>query len=244
MLAYVHNNPYSTNLIFWVLTLGGFALSGLISLLLRRSFSKWSEVNLANGMTGAEVAQRILAANGLHGVGVHPTPGALTDHYDPTTRSVHLSEPVYYGRTVSAAGVAAHEVGHALQHQAAYAPLHARSLLVKTQGIASQILMWVPLLGMAGGLFPQSLAIKLMVVGYGLLMLFQLVTLPVEFDATRRAKIALGQMSLVQSGREASGVSSVLGWAAMTYVAAFVTTLAWFIFYVMRMLGSSSRNDE
>jgi uncharacterized protein len=224
---------------------GSMILSGLASFWIKRLFNKYAQFGLANGLTGAEIAQRILEANGLHDVPVRLTGGTLSDHYDPSNRSVNLSEAVYSGRSVSAAGVAAHEVGHALQHQKAYAPLHARSLLVKAQHIVSPIFMIAPFLGLFAGFIkggPMA-AVALMCVAMGVLMLFNLVTLPVEFDASRRAKIALNQLGLVRP-EEGDGVSKVLWAAALTYVAAFLGSLAQFLQYVLPLIMNSRRSNE
>jgi Zn-dependent membrane protease YugP len=154
-----------------------------------------------------------------------------------------LSEENYHGTSVAALGIAAHECGHAIQHKQLYAPLKWRMAAVGITGIASQIVMWVPLIGMFGSLIPYSLAITIMAAGFGILMLFQLVTLPVEFDATARAKKVLTSTGAVLPGPEFGAMSKVLDAAALTYVAAFVSTLGYFLYYLMRMSGMGRSED-
>ncbi len=225
-----------TMLILFVVTL---ALSGLASLMVRSAYNRYSQVPASSGLTGAEVAQRILDLNNLRDVTIHAIPGHLTDHYDPAHRRLVLSEENYHGTSVAALGVAAHEAGHALQHQQLYAPLKWRMAAVGITGIASQIVMWVPIIGMMGGFIPYKMAITVMAVAMGILMLFQLVTLPVEFDATARAKKILAGTGAVAPGAEFQAMSKVLDAAALTYVAAFVSSLGYFLYYVLQMTASN-----
>ncbi len=200
------------------------------------SFRKWSDVQSSSGMTGADVARRILDQNGLSDVQVVPVPGELSDHYDPKTRTVALSEPVYAQRTVAALGVAAHEVGHAIQHANRYAPMSVRSALFPAAALGSnmwQILLMVGIvLSVVGSTHVGMWAIALGVCFYAFAVLFHVVTLPVEFDASRRAKIQLNQLGFV-SASEAGGVSNVLGAAAMTYVAGALAAIMQLIYWVM-----------
>ena len=222
----------------WILIVLGTFLIGIIaSLRVRTTFARWAKVPTNSGMTGAEAAQRILAAAGITDVEVVPVPGTLTDHYDPIHRRLALSEPVYHNPSVSAVGVAAHECGHALQHKAAYAPLHARMALVKVQGIATQLVMWLPLVGMFLHMITPRTFFFVLAIGWGAIMVFNLITLPVEFDASRRAKAALGQLGIVSTAEEAKGVNRVLNAAGWTYVAAFLTSLAYFLYYLLPLLG-------
>lgn len=203
----------------------------------RSAYSKYSQVQASSGMTGAQIAQRILDRSGITDVTVESQPGTLTDHYDPTHKRLVLSENNYHGTSVAALGVSAHECGHAIQHQQAYAPLHWRMAAVGITNIASQVVMWLPIIG---GLFmgmKPGLMISIMAIGWGVMMLFQLITLPVEFDATARAKRILAETGALAPGAETDGMNRVLNAAAMTYVAAFITSLVYFLWYLLRALG-------
>jgi Zn-dependent membrane protease YugP len=199
----------------------------------KSTFARNLEVPVANGMTGAQVARRILDANGLNDVPVEETPGSLSDHYDPRSRSVHLSEPVYRGVSVASTAVGAHEVGHAIQHQHAYAFFRFRSAMFPAVQFASNIWM----LFLLGGLFLNILGFVYIAIAlYAVAVLFQIVTLPVEFDASRRAKRQLGDLGLV-AANEATGVKSTLKAAAWTYVAAALAAVAVLLYY-LSMLGN------
>lgn len=188
----------------------------------KSAFGKYSRVRTSSNMTGADTARQILRAANISDVDVVEINGMLGDHYDPTHKRLCLSSDVYRQPSIAAAGIAAHEVGHAIQHARSYAPLKARMALVPITQFASQLLPFV----IFGGLFFGMLGlIKLGVIVYLVLAVFQLVTLPVEFDASRRAKIILSELGIVQAGNEAAGVSRVLNAAALTYVAAFVAAL-------------------
>jgi Zn-dependent membrane protease YugP len=202
---------------------------------LKKTVSTQMQVRVFNGMSGAQVARDILDRNGLSGVPVEPAPGgALSDHYDPRKRSVHLSQGVYDGTTVASTAIAAHEVGHAIQHEQAYAPFRARSAMWPVVAFASNAWFFLLLIGaFMGALGLVQLAIVL----FAVVVLFQLVTLPVEFDASRRAKKQLTALGLVSSG-EAGGVSKVLTAAAMTYVAAALAALSQLAYYAMIFLGN------
>ena len=186
------------------------------------AFGKYSRVRAASNFTGAETAREILSAAQIHDVEVVQIDGMLGDHYDPTTKRLCLSSEIYNTPSVAAVGIAAHETGHAIQHANAYAPLKLRMTIVPITQFASRLLPFV----MIGGLLFGMLGLlKLGVLVYLVLTVFQLVTLPVEYDASRRAKIILGHMGIIRSGEEAEGVNRVLDAAALTYVAAFVATL-------------------
>jgi len=221
----------------WILFIGTMLVSLLASWRVRSNFKRFSQVPVSSGLTGAEAARRILHASGITDVEVVPVAGALTDHYDPTHKRLALSEPVYNESSISALGVAAHECGHALQHQQAYAPLHARMAMVKVQGIASQTVLWLPLIGMATGMLSHQLLLPIMAIGWGVIMLFNLVTLPVEFDASRRAGKALSGMGLIRTQDEALGVEKVLKAAGWTYVAAFLTSLVYLLWHLLPLLA-------
>ncbi len=194
----------------------------------KSTFAKNLEVPASHGMSGAEVARRILDSNGLHEVPIEETPGTLSDHYDPRSRSVHLSPEVYHGRSISSTAVGSHEVGHALQHAASYSFFQFRSALWPAVSFASNIWM----LFLFGGIFLNILGFIYVAIGlYAIAVLFQIVTLPVEFDASRRAKRQLGDLGLVGSS-EAGGVGSVLTAAAWTYVAGALAAIAMLLYYL------------
>lgn len=185
-------------------------------------FKEYSRIRAASNLTGAEVAREILNAAQIRDVEVVQIDGMLGDHYDPTKKRLCLSSETYGTPSIAAVGIAAHETGHAIQHAKAYAPLSMRMAVVPVTQFASQLLPFIMIGGFWFGMFAL---IKLGVVVYLILTLFQLITLPVEFDASRRAKIILQQMGIVQAGPEAAGVSKVLDAAAWTYVAAFIAAL-------------------
>ncbi|MEP7016180.1 MAG: zinc metallopeptidase [Verrucomicrobiota bacterium] len=186
------------------------------------AFRKWGEVRATSNISGAECAREILRAAQIQDVDVIETNDYLGDHYDPTSKKLCLSSNVYNTPSVAALGIAAHETGHAIQHAKAYAPLKARMAIVPMTMVVSRMLPFVIL----GGIFFRiSGLITLGIYCYLVLLVFQLITLPVEFDASRRAKIILREMGIIQPGAEAVGVNKVLNAAALTYVAAFVATL-------------------
>ena len=199
----------------------------------KSTFAKNLEVPVANGMTGAQVARYVLDANGLNDVPIAETPGALSDHYDPRTRSVHLSSPVYHGASVASTAVGAHEVGHAIQHAQAYSFFQFRSALFPAVQFASNI--WF--LFLIGGLFLNILGfIWVAIALYSVAVLFQFVTLPVEFDASKRAKRQLSDLGLV-AANEATGVRATLTAAAWTYVAGALAAVA-VLFYYLSLLSN------
>ena len=194
----------------------------------KSTFAKNLQVPVANGMTGAQVARQILNANGLDEVPVEETPGSLSDHYDPRSRSVHLSPDVYHGVSVASTAVGAHEVGHAIQHAKSYAFFKVRSAMFPAVQFASNIWM----LFLIGGIFLNILGFVYVAVGlYAIAVLFQIVTLPVEFDASNRAKQQLTDLGLV-AANEATGVKSTLKAAAWTYVAGALAAVAMLLYYL------------
>lgn len=199
----------------------------------KSAFGKWSRVQASSGITGAGAAQQILAAANIRDVEVVEIQSMLGDHYDPSHKRLCLSPDVYRTPSVAALGIAAHECGHAIQHAKAYGPLQWRMAIVPMTQFASQIL---PFVVMGGLFFHMTQLIVVGVVCYLILTLFQLITLPVEFDASRRAKIILQQMGMVRAGEEAGGVNKVLNAAALTYVAAFVAALANLAYLLMILL--------
>jgi Zn-dependent membrane protease YugP len=207
----------------WLLYIGVPLIIGIwAQIRVSSAFSKWGKVRATSNITGAECAREILQAAQIHDVDVVQTDGFLGDHYDPTSKKLCLSSNVYNTPSVAALGIAAHETGHAIQHAKAYAPLKMRMAIVPVTMIASQMLPFV----IFGGIFFRiSGLITLGIYCYAILLIFQLITLPVEFDASRRAKIILQQMGIVQPGEEVAGVNKVLNAAALTYVAAFIAAL-------------------
>src|ERR1700759_5307889 len=207
----------------WLLYIGVPLIIGIwAQFRVRGAFQKWGQVRAASGITGAECAREILQAANIHDVQVVETNDFLGDHYDPTQKRLCLSSNVYNTPSVAALGIAAHETGHAIQHAKAYAPLKMRMAIVPATQIASQML---PFIIFGGLFFRMSGLITIGIYCYLVLVVFQLITLPVEFDASRRAKIILQQMGIVQSGTESTGVNKVLNAAALTYVAAFIAAL-------------------
>lgn len=206
------------------------------------TFRRWSESPSASGRTGAEVARAILDRNGLMDVPVEAVPGELSDHYDPRKRVVRLSEPVYGARTVSAVAVAAHEVGHAIQHKEAYAPLAVRSTLFPVAAFGGSIFTPMLIGGFVlfylGNATGATYVILAALALFAFNVLFQLVTLPVEFDASRRAKSQLQSLTLVPAGgQEAEGTVKVLNAAALTYVVAALASVATLVYYAWMFFG-------
>jgi len=219
-----------------ILFAGTMGLSLWASFRVKRIFRRYSTEESVSGVTGAQAAMRILADEGVSGVEIMSQPGEMIDHYDPTHRRLVLSEENYHGTAISALAVSAHEAGHAIQHARAYLPLHFRMAAVGATTFASQIVMWLPLIGMATGFMNTTTSLILMSVGWGVIMVFNLVTLPVEFDASNRAKLALQTSGLLSTTTEASGVNRVLNAAALTYVAAFITSLAYLLWHLLPLL--------
>lgn len=207
----------------WLLLVGLPLIIGLwAQFRVSSAFKKWGEVRATSNVTGAEAARQILRAAQINDVDVVETNDFLGDHYNPADKTLHLSSKVYHEPSVASLGIAAHETGHAIQHAKAYAPLKWRMAIVPVTQIASNMLPFV----IFGGIFFHITGlITLGIYCYMILLAFQLITLPVEFDASRRAKIILQQMGMVQPGEEVAGVNRVLNAAALTYVAAFVATL-------------------
>jgi uncharacterized protein len=207
----------------WLLYIGVPLVIGIwAQIRVTSAFRKWGEVRASSNITGAECAREILQAAQIPDVEVVETNDFLGDHYDPRDKKLHLSTGVYNTPSVAALGIAAHETGHAIQHAKAYAPLKARMAIVPVTMVASQLLPFI----IIGGLFFRiSGLITLGIYCYLVLLVFQLITLPVEFDASRRAKIILQQMGIVQPGEEVVGVNKVLNAAALTYIAAFIAAL-------------------
>lgn len=220
---------------YLIIFLGVTILSWVVQANLQSKFKKYSQVPLNGGMTGREVAEKMLRDNGIYNVTVTCTPGHLTDHYNPTNGTVNLSESVYHSNSVAAAAVAAHECGHAVQHAVAYAPLQLRSALVPVVSFASNTVQWVLLAGiLLVEVFPTLLLIGIGL--FALTTLFSFVTLPVEIDASRRATQWLRSAGITSPYNHQMAVSA-LSSAAYTYVVAAIGSLATLLYYVMIFLG-------
>ena len=223
-----------------------FIITMVIALLaqwqVRRMYSHFSQVPASSGHTGAQAAHQILSGAGIHDVEIVEHNEMLGDHYDPIHKRLVLSLQNFHGTSLAALGVAAHEAGHALQHKAAYAPLHLRMAAVGVTNFASQIVAFLPLIGMVTGYLSTVTGITIMAVAWGVIMAFNLVTLPVEFDASRRAKVMLTEMGFISGHTEHAGVSKVLNAAAMTYVAAFITSLLYFLYYLLPLITGQRRD--
>ncbi len=216
--------------LYWVIIGVGMALSLGAKSWVKSAVDKWSDVATSRGMTGRQVAQAILDARNIRDVTIEPTRGRLTDHYDPTSKSLRLSEDVYNNRSVTAAGIAAHEVGHAIQHQEGYAMMKIRQKMVPAANIGTSLGIWITIAGIFIGITELA---TLGVLLFGAAVAFTVVTLPVEFDASSRAKKVLTEQGLV-TGKEADGVNQVLRAAAATYVAAAVTAILQLLYWAYR----------
>ncbi|RNB70936.1 zinc metallopeptidase [Brevibacillus panacihumi] len=206
-----------------------FGLSLWAQFRVKGTFNKFAEVPASSGMTGVEAARRMLDANGLTNVAVEHIPGTLTDHYDPTSRVVRLSDPVYFGNSIAALSVACHEVGHAIQHKVSYPMLVARHKMFPVVNLVSGS---APLLLLAGFFFKMSGLLLLGIIFFSAAVAFQLVTLPVEFNASSRAKQQMVKMGFIRNTEE-GGASRVLGAAALTYVAAALISVLELVKYIM-----------
>lgn len=223
---------------YWILFIGIAVVSYLVQANLKRKFEKYSEVTVASGMTGAEVAQKMLRDNGIFDVRVQPHEGWLSDHYDPSCKTVNLSQDVYYSNSVAAAAVAAHECGHAVQHARGYAFLRLRSALVPAVQFSSSIMTWVILGGiLLINVFPTLLLIGILL--FALTTLFSFVTLPVEIDASRRATLWLQGAAITNHTQQPMAVDALRS-AAYTYVVAALSSLATLVYYLSIYL---SRRD-
>lgn len=225
--------------LMWFLIIALVVLSFVVQIVLKSKFNKYSKVPIDNGMTGRDVAEKMLRDNGIYDVKVISTNGMLTDHYNPANKTVNLSEGVYASNSVAAAAVAAHECGHAVQHAHAYGPLKLRSKLVPVVSFSSQ---WVMLVILAG-IFTINIFPALIWVGIGLFALttlFSFITLPVEIDATQRALVWLNTAGITNVSNH-DMAKDALKWAAYTYVIAALSSLATLVYYIMIALGGSKR---
>lgn len=221
---------YGIDPLYWMMMIPVLILSGIASMSVKRAFNKYSKVANRSGMTGAQVAEAILRRNGLDHVQVLESRGFLSDHYDPTKKVVKLSSKVFGSTSVAAIGVAAHETGHAIQHAKHYSPLMFRNMMVPVASIGSN-LSWVIIF--AGFIMNAMGMVKIGIVLFSVVVLFQIVTLPVEFNASSRAKVMLREYGIV-SAQDMRGVGSVLNAAAMTYVAAAASAIMTLLYFLIR----------
>lgn len=226
---------YGISIIYWVIMGGSMLVSWLVGQQLKRKFEQYSNEPIA--LSGKEIAERMLREEGINDVQVISTPGRLTDHYNPADKTVNLSEAVYHQRNVAAAAVAAHECGHAVQHAKSYAWLTMRSKMVPAVSLASKmmgVIMMISIVGAIGGGIPGML--WLIVIALSVTTAFAFVTLPVEFDASKRALAWIGNSGVSNSIGQ-SKAKDALFWAAMTYLVAALSSLAQLAYYVFLLLG-------
>jgi len=226
MIAFITFDP-----LYWLLVGPTFLLAIWASFKVKSTFARFSEVGVRTGMTGAEAAMAVARAGGANDVTVERHEGFLSDHYDPRSKTLRLSPDVYDGRSISSIAVAAHEAGHAIQHAQGYAMLNFRSSMVPVTNIGSMAWVWVFI---AGQMMQQPMLVNVGILLFGVTVIFQLVTLPVEFDASRRAKAVLAASGIVTTQEEAVGVQKVLGAAAMTYVAGALSSIMTLVYLLLR----------
>jgi len=221
--------------------MGYFIIGGLLSLVglfvsnrLKSKFKKYSQIGISSGMTGREVAEAMLRHYGISKVKIVEGKGYLTDHYNPLSKTVSLSPQVYHGRSIAAAAVAAHECGHAVQHDTAYSMLQVRSALVPVVNFANMSLQWLLL---AAFIFASQALMLITIIAFAITTAFAFITLPVEFDASKRALAWLNQTGVTR-GSEHEGAKDALHWAAMTYVSAALSSLVMLVYLVLRYMGS------
>jgi uncharacterized protein len=220
----------------WIIFIGFMILSWIVSMTLKSKFRKYSKILLDNGMSGQNVAERMLRDNGISGVTIECLPGQLTDHYNPANKTINLSPDVYNGHSISSAAVAAHECGHAIQHAKAYAWLGIRSKLVPAVSFSSKWVQWILLAGiLLVQRFPGILLLGIVL--FALTTLFSFITLPVEIDASRRALAWLSNAGIT-SYQNHDKAQDALKWAAYTYVIAALGSLATLLYYIMIFTGS------
>lgn len=218
-------------------------ISMIVQWRFRTKFSSYSEMQLSSGFSGKEVAQKMLQDHGIYDVQVMSTEGQLSDHYNPQNRTVNLSTDVYHGRSVAAAAVAAHECGHAIQDSKAYKWLYLRSEMVPVVSLTSNLLQWILILGfLLIGFTGNPVVLSLGVLGLALVTIFSLITLPVEFDASRRALLWISNnQSVTFSIVERQQAKDALWWAAMTYIIAAIGALGSLIYYLGMLFGKGNR---
>jgi len=225
---------------YWILIIGIMIVSIVVQQSLKRKFKRYSKIALSNGLTGKEVAELMLRDNQIYDVNVVSVQGRLTDHYNPTDKTVNLSPDVFAGNSVMSAAVAAHECGHAIQHAKAYAPLEMRSTLVPIQNASGRVINFLFIAMLIGsfalGMFPWEYAIPVIVGCYFIFTLFAFITLPVEYDASKRALAWIDERNIV-TGSEHDMAKDALNAAARTYLVAALGSLAMLIYYASMMVG-------
>ncbi len=226
----------------WIIIIVFGIISFAVSSRLKSKFRKYSKIPLQKNLSGAEIAKLMLADNNIHDVEVISVQGQLTDHYNPMNKTVNLSEAVYHGRNAAAAAVASHECGHAVQHATAYSMLKFRSAMVPIQNASAKVINMIFMVMLFGGLLlpqliPWNMAILVIIACYAIFTLFAFVTLPVEFDASKRALAWVEERGIVTQD-EHGMAKDALKWAAMTYVVAAVGSLVTLLYYVSLFLGS------
>jgi Zn-dependent membrane protease YugP len=229
--------------------IGGLVITGIFMVIgmivsgrLKSKFKRYSQTHLTKDLTGAEIARLMLTDNGIHDVKVISVQGELSDHYNPANKTVNLSEGVFHGRNAAAAAIAAHECGHAVQHATAYSMLQMRSAMVPVQNISAKIMNFIFIAMMfgsfaMGGFFSFNTALIVIIACYGVFALFALITLPVEFDASKRA-LAWVEARGIVTRQEHDMAKDALKWAALTYVIAALGALAMLMYYVTIFLGN------
>jgi Zn-dependent membrane protease YugP len=226
----------------FIVSLLFLGISFIVSAILKSKFTRYGKIGLANGMTGREIAEKMLRENGIYDVKVTSVDGFLSDHYNPANKTVNLSPEVYQGRSISAAAVAAHECGHAVQHATAYGPLVMRSKLVPAVQVSSMLVNWILMAGMIVLFATRNPTVLLIgIIVMSITVLFTLVTLPVEFDASKRALAWLNQTN-VTNAQEYPKAKDALKWAATTYVVAALAAVVTLIQYIMIYMGSRDRS--
>lgn len=233
--------------LYFILLAPGMILAFIASMWVKSAYARASQVPATSGITGAEAAHMIMQAHDIHNVGIEESHGGqLSDHYDPRHKVLRLSPEVYHGRSVAALGIAAHEAGHAIQDHVHYAPLRIRNGIVPLAGIGSNFAFLLIFIGLVMGGMGNLIGQWLVFGGIGLfstVVLFQLINLPVEFDASRRARDLLQKAHLVAPGAEAAAMKSVLRAAAMTYVAATLTAILTLLYFLIRSGVLGGRRD-
>jgi Zn-dependent membrane protease YugP len=225
---------------YWILIIAVMLASYAVQARFKNRFAKYAQVPTSSGLSGKEVAERMLRDNGIYDVKVLSSEGMLTDHYNPANKTVNLSQDVYEGKNVAAAAVAAHECGHAVQHAKAYAWLGMRSALVPVVSVASPLVSWILIIGIfVLNTFPYLLLAGIVL--FAIVTLFSFITLPVEYDASNRA-LAWLETSHIATGDEQGMAKDALKWAALTYVIAALASLATLLYYIMIFMGASRRN--
>jgi Zn-dependent membrane protease YugP len=225
--------------IYWLM-IGATALISFGAMAYLKSvYAKAALVPIASGMTGAQAAARILQSAGITDVNIVQGDSFLGDHYDPMEKRLVLSPDNYSGSSAAHIGVAAHECGHALQHQQHYAPLHIRMATVYATNFASNAVFYVIMASLMFGFIGTHIALWIVALCFSIMIFFQLITLPVEFDASHRAKVVLQQLGIVRAGPEADAVNSTLNAAGLTYVAALIGTILNAAYWIMLLLGRS-----